>query len=1699
MSALWPKVSQLYAERSAGKNPNSVPVDISEQLLNDALGRLGAVDVTHPWWKQALLDLGEVVIKPDAFDKPHVREWISQSSVQSLLKTISRAYLAGSEDYQSDYEQLVQSYMAVSFEDRQHAESIVSIALVVIRASLLSAVRDPGAVAFVQATASDQRELLVEIKERLRPLRRADVDILSELSESNANLILDDIGGVHLKRDELLKILDSETVQTRLIQVRGLPGSGKSVLMKHAVKRALVHGPVLFLKAEQLEGSNWLSYAATLDLSGTSLEELLVEIGERGTEVLFIDAIDRIEKEHQPIVLDVIRAIVESPRLIRWRVVVSLRDTGIESLRNWCGEFLDALKTETLNVARLNDEEAETLALEKPHLKPLLFGSQQVQEIVRRPFFAKVLNQSYVVDAGNPTFEPQSEIDLIQNWWLRGGYDATGQKVFDRQRVLLDLARIRASQLSLPISLSQLFTVDHVDDLISDGILQHAREGVSVRFSHDIFFEWTFFYVLASRGHQWIDEIRACGEPPALARVVELTSQWEYAKGKDWKIHLTLIEKAKLRSQWIRAWLIGPFGNVLFESDEEQFAKTVFADDFLLFKKVLVWFQAEKTTPNMNVFNAEISLEKRLRFADLLGWPSDIRAWQRLIIFILKRISDIPQRLYPDVVAIFEVWQHAFAEHSNLISRKILERCVYWLISIDKLKMVDAPDENSKFWSGVSDLGAFRKSLCSLVLQASKSEPDLAAGYLQQVISARKIRDEIFYDVIGFTPTLAQALPNLVVDLSLKYLRDELPNDRVTREKKELNDLAARRKATLAKTEKERTPRETAALFGGFHFRTVGDFSHHDWEKLSLRGGMQNFWPASPLREPFHSLFKSAPSDALRLFRELCNHAMTSWKQLHSYSRHQKLTPLPFTLKFPWGTQEFWGSDREYLWFRSNFAPKVIASGFMALEAWCFDELERGRAVDDLIKQIVEGNECIAVLGVAGVLALQTQTVSQTTLPLVTSQRLLAADFERMRHDLSPTAKLIGFNHSVDKPHIEAVQISNARSIRSMQLSSMVPNFMFATGPLEEQARESILNFKNDLPYQFEEERIIPKAKEHLSAQASEYAELADLKNYQAYRTKEDPSQVEIFHVSPSAAEPQKVARVQEASQYLKISALWVWASKSLEEGVIQSTYAIQDAIEFAKNLDATELFVQQSNRKDEDSISIRRGAVAATASMVLNFRDGQTNQTLEWARDVLVRAIKFMDDPDDMWSPSAIIPWHPSIYVARGLGADIRHGTANSSGAHDLLELITHPLEIVSLTALEEACRLWEHDKKLTWAALVLALSLCHVSLSSDEQHSELSGITGTSKETQASIEASLAYYANGDGWMELRLPPLAWERVESGRSMRGMPIHEDYDQYDADEGAEFWREPNVLWDSKKASEILSRMPVVKILESSARSELLKFLTKALDWTIQKNAPPWVKVGSRHRSSSQIFEWTQTIGGRLGLIAGHLPLCEFRDQFFTPILEQKGDSCWALLGPFAKTYVCAHIYDSPIVPNDAVLILNLCLDRLLSDDVFKRSGYRSGEFTGFHLPELVPTLMFVGIEHADMAARYANGNWSEITLILPVIDRFIRAGGWVAPVMNSFLTLCERAKETYPAESFANQVLCVLADGPDGLKGWIGTFIPARIAELVQHFAHRDSPMNEVLAQKFLRILDELVDMGDRRSAALQLGEAFRETRLTH
>lgn len=619
---------------------------------------------------------------------------------------------------------------------------------------------------------------------------------------------------------------------------------------------------------------------------------------------------------------------------------------------------------------------------------------------------------------------------------------------------MVDIARVRADKLNQPIFLSELSSIAHIDALKVDGVLQNAREGISIRFAHDIFFEWAFFYVLTECGAGWMDKIRACGEPPAAGRVVELLSQWEYVKGNEWEPCLRKLESMVLRTQWLRAWLMGPLGAPEFDTYEDMFATTVFSDDFRLFGKVLVWFQAEKTVPSATILSGQAAQDQLLQIAYLLAWPSDFPTWRRLIGFIVRRISTTPQRLYPEVLAVFEVWQNALAGYQNPTSHAVLTQCAAWLSALDKQADPGNIDGNLKYRSEIPDLDSFRNSLIRLILRSSTCEPSFAGDYLRRITASRKMQYGIFFEIIKYSPILTQAFPQLLVDLSLAFLRQKLPKDQLAQYEQELIDASEWRSSVLAKPENERTKNEEIMLSHS-DFRLSPDFGFHDWEDLSINRSRQKFWPPSPLREPFHSLFQTTPNEALRLLRELCNHAITAWRQLHCYSHDRRATPIPLELEFPWGMQLFWGNSREYLWCRAQWGPHVVECGFMALEEWCFAELERGKPADELIQTIVEGNKCIGILGIAAMIALHTNTVSKTTLPLISSQRLLAADKERWSYDLvSSSSKLIGFTNPTDKIHIEAIQAANSRQVHKKELRWLIPHFIFSSQPVCAQAKD---------------------------------------------------------------------------------------------------------------------------------------------------------------------------------------------------------------------------------------------------------------------------------------------------------------------------------------------------------------------------------------------------------------------------------------------------------------------------------------------------------------------------------------------------------------------------------------------------------------------------------------------------------------------
>jgi hypothetical protein len=491
-----------------------------------------------------------------------------------------------------------------------------------------------------RSAAFQRSNLLTALKGRFRfrgSIRlQHDLLLLERIAAEWPEDIGDRIGGVTIARPTIQAKLDRTIADHRFVQIQGLPGTGKSAVFRQFIERHRASGPILFIKSDRLDGRSWQAFARSIGLECTDAKVLLREIRNVGLGM----SLCRWNRPHRARATQhcdrPLRVILATPEFADWRIVVTARDAGIEPLRNWLpSQLFESEGVGIVEVKEFDNDETQTLSEAVPSLSPLLYGSANVSAIARRPFFASVLVKELAAFSSDG-FAPRSEVDLIERWWLGGGYDASSGDARGRQRAIVDLARAACLRLGRPFPLSTLkdTTVEKIEYLIVDGVLIEPAAGHSVSFAHDIFFEWACFHLLKDAEEGWISLIEQIGEPPVLGRVVELLSQAILTADDGWGERLRKIEASDLRSQWTRAWLLGPFSSPDFARRREAFEQVAVADEFRLLQKLLVWFQAEKTKPNKIVLagNPELpvaSKQELIRIADLVGWPSDAMMWRR--------------------------------------------------------------------------------------------------------------------------------------------------------------------------------------------------------------------------------------------------------------------------------------------------------------------------------------------------------------------------------------------------------------------------------------------------------------------------------------------------------------------------------------------------------------------------------------------------------------------------------------------------------------------------------------------------------------------------------------------------------------------------------------------------------------------------------------------------------------------------------------------------------------------------------------------------------------------------------------------------------------------------------------------------------------------------------------------------------------
>ncbi|MEO8683266.1 MAG: hypothetical protein ABI414_00335, partial [Devosia sp.] len=976
------------------------------------------------------------------------------------------------------------------------------------------------------------------------------------------------------------------------------------------------------------------------------------------------------------------------------------------------------------------------------------------------------------------------------------------------------------------------------------------------------------------------------------------------------------------------------------------------------------------------------------------------------------------------------------------------------------------------------DLGSeARKSLASslrvVIMRAARAYPAPAIASLDRAVANERMRREAYDELIAFSPTMVDVSPEAIVALTKAQVMEELPQARAEREQREHDAYIARLQRVRAIPEKDRTEAERAFL-SSTHFHALG-MDRYDLDDIGITRFDQFYTPESAAHEPFATLFAKRPDVARALVRDLANHAVTGWRQVHAINVRQMGTPSPMDLEFHWGKQTFWGDWHVYSWFMGQLGPPALECAYLALSYWAFKQIEAGRPTSEVIREVLEGHECAATLGLALKLALETFEVSETTMPLTACQRLWEYDIARVVHWPNRDLDILGwgFLNRLTGVKADAKKFLDSRESNKREVRELAMRFaVSAPKELRERFRQALENFPNDLPYRVEEERSSAAATADLKEKAERWAPLGDIKNYRKY--EQQHGQTFVGYEPPNALTPTQEKRMAETTAFLQEHSVIGWAVGSINENALKPQIELEAAVAFAKERDTPRILANRCDAENHGAQTV----LSAVAVVVIRFAPPDSPHHA-WAWTVMDRVAK-MAEPANAFGMERI-PWHPAKHLVIALFHDRKSARPRADDLKHLIAMTMHRNEEVSALAFEALLR--DNDEHVRWvtAQLAVDLTIHHSFEVGDDGQRDHSANEKARRDSKVRALRALKTKKTEP------LTPVPEPWVQSPRRPR----------FSRNGEALRWGDPNPSFDPQLAAKLLEKFPVEAWLSDATYKPLVeKWLVQLVKWTAERMMPPWQDPMDRRRGSSfevqHLTEWNGALGQLIARAAPFVTLT-FARELLAPFLVDDEQGL-RVLAPFATHMVTLHVIDAATVPPNTFELLDDCAARVVKDRVFEPGHYRAGEVNGWDMPKLIKALLFVPFdEPASGSSRFANGDWSQVSMVMPVVSKLMGGAGWSTFVAQTFMTLCERAGAAYPVGDFAIQANAMLDGMPNAKGAWSGTLLPARIAATVQRLADANFPLQRDDAQGLLRALDALIDLGDRRSAALEQTAAFR------
>jgi hypothetical protein len=1022
-------------------------------------------------------------------------------------------------------------------------------------------------------------------------------------------------------------------------------------------------------------------------------------------------------------------------------------------------------------------------------------------------------------------------------------------------------------------------------------VVREVDHGHTVLFTHDVYEEWVLCQAFIGLGQLLVATLSTLGANPFFARPLNLLAvrQLETAtNAQRWTALLTDIENAKLPSIWRRAVLLAPARSTRAGQLLPLAAGALLQPPHQRLRDLLIAIATLEVEPNLNLLThqalSNLSADERASWSNQFALPKPLQ-WLRLLNWLMPQLDQLPRSLIPELVSIFEVWQRAFAGQGVLHCAAIAAAAHAWLSEFENaLHPRRYQDMRRPF--GVSFGGrkveeALEDRIRSLFLASAGDAPQLAAAYLTHVKTDPNLIQKF---LPGSHIQFVRHVPGELVDFLLAELCQDLNS--------------SKRRNTLDLTE----------------LRELG---------LDHAG---SYYPASPLQGPFLSLLREHPGEGLRLVRGLCNHAMRAWRIIHERGR-KACSLLPVELDFPWGRQQFWGNGNVYVWFRGCNGPNPVESALMALEQWALERLEAGDEFDAVFRQIVEGNECVAVLGIGLSLTLaHPDKALQTALPLMGCSHLWLWDPYRFLEDSSGSpANLIG-DWQRHRYLLQAVRDLNSRSHRKHEITDLIGFYLFnADAACRTRFIDNTRSLTTALPFMYADESDNTDIVCELEAKVRHAAERCDPANWHS-EPAGDGKHYKVWCETPTQKAPETKQFLQANADYNKYAALALWADKVLKTGEMGPNFTVETALAQARALaSGPDLFAQRLPAGDLDNT--RPAAIAAVAAVAARHFSGSSwnSDVAHWCFEIVMSAATIVEAQDSISSRGAILLMHPTVYAAKGYAALLERGYKAFDCAEGLFNLAADAVEGVSVSVFGEWGRIWRASPATGWALMDLGLRLCIANRDQLPSHYQTFWDHAEAERNIELLDRAAHALAQPEPPPPLPTLPKPWVKDGVGPTRRRAP--------------DGWRSNDELFLSNLAAKTFLKIEPGLILQHPAyRAPFLTLVGNLVAWTCDEAEPPWTRDDDHDRHHSNAYEWHAGIMAWLTRLAVHLTAQEVRVTILDPVQRLRERNALPLMRYFIVGFMIEGLLKPKDITDHALKLWGDIVDWVLTHPEWEHS-----------------------------------------------------------------------------------------------------------------------------------------------------------------